>query len=133
MRVSVSTCLGEGTPGRTSPYKKCYVVTQGWLCACSCSSFAWFSLVASFRSCRRPCKFVQAGRLRVSMLTRSGGSFGEFMSTRLGGSFGQGCARENEPVSKMLSCDPRLALHMFMQIVFPVLPCGFVTVAWEPM
>jgi len=67
--------------------------------------------VASFRSCGHPCKFVRVGLLRPSVSAHSGGLFG------------QGCARANEPISKMLSCDPRLALCTFMQLVCPKLPC----------
>jgi hypothetical protein len=33
----------------------------------------------------------------------------------------------------MLSCDPRLALCTFVQLVCPVLPCRFVSVVRAPM
>jgi hypothetical protein len=36
-------------------------------------------------------------------------------------------------VSKMLSCDPRLALCTFVQLVCPALPCRFVSVVRAPM
>ena len=42
--------LGGGTPRQLSLYQKYYVVTRCWICARSCSSFAYLSLVASFRS-----------------------------------------------------------------------------------
>jgi hypothetical protein len=42
-------------------------------------------------------------------------------------SFGR-VVRAKEPVSKMLSCDPRLALCTFVQLVCPALPCRFVSV-----
>ena len=63
-----------------------------------------------------PYRFVRAGHLRASMLAH------------LGGLFGRGCAQENEPVSKMLSCDLRMALCTFVQLIFPALPCRFVQV-----
>jgi len=68
-----------------------------------------------------PCRFVWVGHLRASVSTRSGGSFE------------RGCARANEPVSKMLSCDPRLALCTFVQLIYLVLPCGFLSVVRAPM
>ena len=53
------------------------------------------------------------------------------MSTRSGGSFRRGRAWADESVSKILSCDPRLALCMFVQLIFPTLPCPFVSVVRE--
>ena len=101
LTASASTCSGgsfsRGQPGRTSLYQKCQVVTRVLLCAHSCSSFARFSLVTSFRLCWRPCKFVWVGRLRASVSTHSGGSFG------------RGHRQANEPVSKMISCDLTMA------------------------
>jgi len=56
----------------------------------------------------RPCQLVRAGH--------SG-------ATRWGGSFGR-----TSTYQKLLSCDPRLALCTFVQLIFPALPCGFVSV-----
>ena len=39
----------------------------------------------------------------------------------------------NEPVSKLLSCDPRRALCTFVQLVCPALPCRFVSVVRASM
>jgi len=45
-----------------------------------------------------------------------------------GRSFGRGRAWADEPVSKILSCDPRVDFCTFVQLVFPALPCHFVSV-----
>jgi hypothetical protein len=93
-----------------------------------------------------PCRFVSV--VRAPMQNRSGGSFegtrvnsiGRVVRVgRSGGSF-EG-ARVNSfrrvvrarAVSKMLSCDPRLALCTFVPLVCPALPCRFVSVVRAPM
>jgi len=55
------------------------------------------------------------------------------MLTHSGGSFGGGHAQANNPVSKILSCDLRLALCMFVQLVCSALPCPFVLAVQAPM
>ena len=70
-----------------------------------------------------------SGRSRVFVSTRPGGSFEDVRVN----SFGRGRTRADEPVSKMLSCDPRLALCTFVQLVCPALPCPFVSVVRAPM
>jgi len=44
-----------------------------------------------------------------------------------------GHSSEGAPISEMLSCDLRLALCTFMQLVCLALPCPFVSVMWAPM
>jgi hypothetical protein len=81
---------------------------------------------------------------RVVWVGHSGGSFeGACVNSfgrvvrvgHSGGSFeGAPCELVRaRPVSKMLSCDPRLALCMFVHLVFPALPCRFVSVVRAPM
>ena len=57
-------------------------------------------------------RVVQAGRLRASVSTRSG----------------EGTLGQTSPYQKMLTCDPRLDLCTFMQLICPALPCPFVSV-----
>jgi hypothetical protein len=64
---------------------------------------------------------------RVVRVGRSGGSF---EGARVN-SFGW--VVRARAVSKMLSCDPRLALCTFVQLVCPALPCRFVSVVRAPM
>jgi len=80
----------------------------------------------------RLCQLVREGRARVSVSTRSGGS-GESVYVNSFRQVGRGHAQVKEPVSKVLSCDPRLALSTFMQLVSLALPCRFVSVMRVPM
>jgi len=57
LRAFMSTRSGRsfvrGSTRENEPiFKKWYVVTRGWICEHSCSSFPQLSLVPSFRSCR---------------------------------------------------------------------------------
>ena len=57
-------------------------------------------------------RVVRAGCLRASVSTLSG----------------EGVLGQTSPYQKMLSCDPRLDLCTFLQLVFLALPCPFVLV-----
>src|ERR1700735_3247594 len=70
-----------------------------------------------------PCPFGWVSRLRACVRSRSGGALGGNWS---GGS-GEGAPGRTSPYQKMLSCDPRLALCTFVQLVCPALPCRFVS------
>ena len=63
-----------------------------------------------------PCGFISVRRAR-SFEGIHVNSFGQVIR-----------AWVNDPVSRMLSSDLRLALHKFVQLVCPTLPCRFVSV-----
>ena len=82
---------------------------------------------------------VRAARLPVSPLSVRLGdsfegarlnSFGRVVPVRaLQGGSGEGAPGRTSPYQKMLSCDPRLALCTFVQLVFRTLPCPFFLVS----
>ena len=134
------------------PFSRISLVTSFWSCVgAHVNSFERARLPCKDSSGRvvcpaLPCRFVSV--VRAPMQNRSGGSFegtrvnsiGRVVRVgRSGGSF-EG-ARVNSfgrvvrarAVSKMLSCDPRLALCTFVQLVCPALPCRFVSVVRAPM
>ena len=72
-----------------------------------------------------PCPFVWVSHLRACVSTRSSGS-GEGIRVSSFRRVGRRRARQTSSYQKMLSCDPRLALCTFVQLVCPALPCPFV-------
>ena len=114
--------------GRTSPYQK-MLSCDPRLALCTFVQLVFPAL---------PCPFVSV--VRAPMQNRSGGSFQGVRVNSFGrvgsfgrNSFGRGAFGRTSPYQEMLSCDPRLALCTFMQLVCPALPCPFVSVVRAPM